>query len=171
MISDRLAALQSCRYRRLRLVTFLVRPLTDDKRRAPPAANDFGPVLARLREQRGLNQKQLAEQIGRSPSTISRLESSGRGVSREVVDELAQALATTPAEHLELRQAAGLLTDETAALLEEPDLIRLSRLLAQPNLPPRDRRLVLRYIELALEHAAALGYVIPSPWPNETDES
>ena len=139
--------------------------MAESERRAPEAAGEFGSVLARLREHRNLNQKELATSIGRSPSTISRLESSGRGVSRDLVDELARALATTPAEHFDLLRAAGFLSEETVALLEEPELTRLSRLLAQPNIRPRDRRLLLRYVELALEHAAALGYVIPSPWP------
>jgi transcriptional regulator with XRE-family HTH domain len=138
--------------------------MSESERRAPETAVEFGKVLARLREQRGLNQKELAGSIGRSPSTISRLESSGRGVSRDLVDELAGALRATPVERLELLRAAGFLSEETVAMLEEPDLTRLSRLLAQPDVHPRDRRLLLRYVELALEHAAALGYAIPSPW-------
>lgn len=147
----------------------MVQEMTEIERRAPSAASDFGRVLARLREQRGLNQKELARRLGRSPSTISRLESSGRGVSRDFVDELAYALATTTSERLELQQAAGFLSDETAALLDEPELVRLSRLLSQPNLIPRDRRLLLKYVELALDHAAALGYAIPAPWPPGND--
>ncbi|MDQ3692405.1 MAG: helix-turn-helix domain-containing protein [Chloroflexota bacterium] len=145
--------------------------MSETDRRAPQTASAFGPVLARLRGQRKLNHKELAAKIGRSRSTISRLESGERGVSRELVDELAEALATTTAERLELLQAAGLLSDETAALLEEPELTRLSRLLSQANLLPRDRRLLLRYVELALDHAAALGYVIPAAWPPEDGES
>lgn len=135
-------------------------------RRAPESAEEFGRVLARLREQRGLNQKDLAGMIGRSPSTISRLESSGRGVSRELVDELAQVLAASQADHLELLRAAGFLSEETVALLEEPELTRLSRLLAMPQVLPRDRRVLLTYIELALAHATALGYPVPDAWPS-----
>ncbi len=145
--------------------------MSESNRRAPDASGEFGSVLARLREQRNLNQKELAQQIGRSPSTISRLESSGRGVSRDLVEELAAALSSPPADHIELLRAAGFLSNETVALLEEPELTRLSRLLSQPNVLPRDRRLLLRYIELALEHATALGYVIPSAWPAEDTDS
>jgi transcriptional regulator with XRE-family HTH domain len=144
-----------------------VATLAETTRRAPESAEEFGRVLARLRGQRGLNQKDLASMIGRSPSTISRLESSGRGVSRELVDELAQVLAATQADHLELLRAAGFLSEETVALLEEPELTRLSRLLAMPQVLPRDRRLLLSYVELALEHASALGYEIPAAWPTE----
>jgi transcriptional regulator with XRE-family HTH domain len=145
--------------------------MSDTERRAPSTASEFGRVLERLREQSDLNQKELAAQIGRDPSTISRLESSGRGVSRKLVDELAHALAATTTEYLELLQAAGFLSEETVALLDEPDLTRLSRLLSQPHMVPRDRRLLLQYVELALAHAAALGYDIPSPWPADTGDT
>jgi transcriptional regulator with XRE-family HTH domain len=141
--------------------------MVESARRAPESAEEFGRVLARLRTQRGLNQKDLASMIGRNPSTISRLESSGRGVSRELVDQLAQVLAATQADHLELLRAAGLLSEETVALLEEPELTRLSRLLAMPQVLPRDRRLLLTYVELALQHASALGYDIPAAWPTD----
>jgi transcriptional regulator with XRE-family HTH domain len=139
--------------------------MRDSERRAPPTASEFGPALARLRGERGLNQKELARLIGRSPSTISRLESSGRGVSRELVDELAQALTVSVAEHVELLRAAGLLPAETATMLESPSLTRLSLLLAQPDIRSQDRQILLSYIELALQHAGAMGYQIPSPWP------
>jgi transcriptional regulator with XRE-family HTH domain len=141
--------------------------MVESARRAPESAEEFGRVLARLRTQRGLNQKDLASMIGRNPSTISRLESSGRGVSRELVDQLAQVLAATQADHLELLRAAGFLSEETVALLEEPELTRLSRLLAMPQVLPRDRRLLLTYVELALQHASALGYDIPAAWPTD----
>lgn len=141
--------------------------MSETERRAPEAAEEFGGVLARLREQRNVSQKELAEKIGRSPSTISRLESSDRGASRELVDQLAGALGASTGEHLDMLRSAGFLSVETVALLEEPELTRLSRLLAQADLRPRDRRLLLQYIELAIEHAAALGYTIPSPWPAE----
>ena len=95
----------------------------------------------------------------------ARLESSDRGVSRELVEELAGEVATTPSERLELLQAAGFITEETAAMLEEPRLTQLSRLLAEPGIRPRDRRLLLQYVELALAHAEALGYDLPDAWP------
>ena len=139
--------------------------MSDSERRAPSTASEFGPVLARMRAKRGLNQKELARLIKRNPSTISRLESSGRGVSRELVDEIARALAVSVAEHVELLRAGGLLPAETATMLESPSLTRLSLLLAQPGIRSQDRQLLLTYVELALQHAEALGYRIPSPWP------
>ena len=144
--------------------------MAETTRRAPESAEEFGKVLARLRIQRGLNQKDLANEIGRSPSTISRLESSGRGVSRELVDELAEVLAASQADRLELLRAAGFLTEETVALLEEPELTRLSRLLATPHVLPRDRRLLLTYVELAIAHAEAMGYDVPAAWPSENGD-
>lgn len=144
--------------------------MTESERRAPEAAAEFGSVLRRLREQRGLNRKELARRIGRDPSTITRLESGERGVSRDVVEDLARELALPTADHFELLASAGLLSEETAALLEEPELSQLSRLLAESAIPPGDRELLLRYVELALAHAAALGYVIPAPWPRSDND-
>ena len=143
--------------------------MTESDRRAPEAAAEFGSVLRRLREQSGLNRKELALRIGRDPSTITRLESGERGVSRDLVDDLARELALSITDHFELLAAAGLLSEETAALLEEPALSQLSRLLAESAMPSRERELLLRYVELALAHAAALGYDIPAPWPRVDD--
>lgn len=144
--------------------------MTDSDRRAPEAAAQFGSVLRRLREQRGLNRKELARRIGRDPSTITRLEAGERGVSRDLVEDLARELDLPAADHFELLTSAGLLSEETAALLEEPVLSQLTRLLTESAMPPRDRELLLRYVELALMHAAALGYDIPVPWPRSDND-
>lgn len=131
--------------------------------RPPELAPAFGPSLTRLRESRGLTQKQLAESGAIDPSTISRLESGGRGPSREVVDRLAEALDASAEEHNVLLAAAGLLPENPAYLLGEPDLARLSAVLSDARLTPFDRRTLLTYVELALGHAEALGYAVPRP--------
>lgn len=139
--------------------------LTDDRaparggsRRTGSAPPRFGPRLASLREARGLNRKQLADAADLDPSTVTRLESGERGTTREVVDRLAAALRATPEEHHGLLTAAELIPAEAAILLDEPELARLSSVLADPSLTVLHRRLLLTYVELAVAHAAALGY-------------
>ena len=128
--------------------------------RSPSPNPEFGEVLAALRRSRRLAQRGLAAKAGIDASTVSRLESGGRGVSREVVDRLARALAATTEEHNELLKTAGCLPEEAVALLDEPELARFSALLGDPTLAPEDRDTLLAYLRLALGHAAALGYEI-----------
>lgn len=134
-------------------------------RRAGSAPPRFGPMLASLRDGRGLLRKQLADAAGLDPSTVTRLESGERGPSREVVDRLANALDASSAELHALLTAAEILPAEAAILLDEPELARLSMVLADPTLTVLHRRLLLTYVELAVAHAAALGYA-----PRRTQE-
>ena len=140
---------------------------TDRRSRALP--DGFGPSLRALREARGLIRKRLAELAEIDPSTITRLERGERGPSREAVDRLARALTATPEEHNHLLAASGFLTEEAAALLDEPELIQLSTVLADPSLTAEDRRTLLTYVRLAVSHALALGYGVggdsPPPAP------
>jgi transcriptional regulator with XRE-family HTH domain len=111
-----------------------------------------------MRDGRGLLRKQLADAAGLDPSTVTRLESGERGPSREVVERLAAALDASSEELHGLLTAAELLPAEAAILLDEPELARLSAVLADPALTVLHRRLLLTYVELAVAHAAALGY-------------
>ena len=139
------------------------------ERRGRHLPDGFGPALRLLREERGLIRKRLAELAEIDPSTITRLEHGERGPSREAVDRLARALRATPEEHNHLLAASGFLTEEAAALLDEPDLIRLSGVLADSSLTAEDRRTLLTYVRLAVSHALALGYGVggdsPPPAP------
>lgn len=137
-------------------------PLRRRDERARPSNPAFGHALRPLREARGLNQRRLASLAEVDASTISRLESGGRGVSKEVVDRLAHALGTSNDQYGDLLRAAGFLPDQAAILLDEPDLARLSQLLADDNVSDTDRETLRAYLRLALSHAAALGYAIPS---------
>lgn len=134
------------------------------ERRQPVTHPEFGARLARLREARGLAQNQLARMAGLDPSSVSRIEKGERGVSREVVDRIAEALDLTAAQRVELLQAAGYLPSVVASLLSEPDLARLAALFKLDDLEERHRRLLLDYVRLALAHAHALGYDPPEPW-------
>jgi transcriptional regulator with XRE-family HTH domain len=119
---------------------------------------ELGRLLARLRTERGLGQKQLAERAGIDNSTLSRLESGGRGVSREVLDRLCQALDLSRDEQLGVMVAADLLSPETARLLADRDLVRLGELLVDPSVDSADVRRLRQFLELALAYAEARGY-------------
>ena len=123
----------------------------------------FGPALRVVREDRGLTRRRLAELAQIDPSTITRLERGERGPSREAVDRLARALQAAPEDQNHLLANAGFLTEEAATLLDEPDLVRLSAVLADPRLTPEDRRTLLTYVRLAVVHAEARGYGAKKP--------
>ena len=142
------------------------RQASSPARRAPDEFADLGPLLTRLRESRGLLAKQLADRAMVDASTISRIESGERGVSREVVDRLAAALNATGSDYHALLNAAGFLPDQAALLLDDPDFARLSALFTSRALTPSDRQTLRSYISLALRHAAALGYTIPEAGEN-----
>lgn len=132
--------------------------------RNPIEQPGFGPALRRLREARGLSKADVARRCGVDPSHITRLEQSERGVSRDLVEKLATALEAARREELELLQEAGFLSPETTQLLLQPELARLSALLAGEDLAPAHRELLVRQLRLALDSAAALGYRIPDPF-------
>lgn len=48
--------------------------------------------LPELRKKRGLSQKKLADLIGANLTTINRYENGSRGMSRETISQLANAL-------------------------------------------------------------------------------
>ena len=118
---------------------------------------ELGKLLARLRDSRGMAQKEVAHLADIDGSTLSRLESGERGVSRDVLDRICRVLDLTRPEQLEVQVTAGLLTEEAARFLADAELSLLAEILTDPALPP-DAEIVLRqYLTLALSHAAALG--------------
>ncbi|MGH2602855.1 MAG: helix-turn-helix domain-containing protein, partial [Dehalococcoidia bacterium] len=58
---------------------------TPDARTISGPSEELGKLLVRLRGERGLAQKQVADLAGIDNSTLSRLESGDRGVSRDVL--------------------------------------------------------------------------------------
>ena len=125
---------------------------------APAASTELGPLLMRLRNERGLAQKQVARLAEIDNSTLSRLESGDRGVSREVLDRLCDVLELDRHERLGVLTAAGFLNQDAAQLLADDDVAQLARLLHAPAVEPSDALLFRQYIRLALAHAKALGY-------------
>jgi transcriptional regulator with XRE-family HTH domain len=121
---------------------------------------ELGPLLTRLRNERGLAQKQVARLAEIDNSTLSRLESGDRGVSREVLDRLCDVLELDRHERLDVLTAAGFLNQDAAQLLADDDVAQLARVLHADAIEPGDALLLRQYIRLALAHAKALGYRI-----------
>ena len=120
---------------------------------------ELGRVLARLRNERGLAQKQVAHLAAIDGSTLSRLESGDRGVSREVLDRICGVLRLDRHERLEVLVAAGFLNEDIAHFLADDDVARIARLLHGRSLQPDDEQVIRQYLRLALAHAEALGYL------------
>ena len=117
-------------------------------------------MLTRLRNERGLAQKQVAHLADIDGSTLSRLESGDRGVSREVLDRICGVLQLGRHEQLEVLVAAGFLNEDAAHLLADDDVARIARVLHTPALEQDDEQMIRRYLQLALAHATALGYPV-----------
>jgi transcriptional regulator with XRE-family HTH domain len=117
-------------------------------------------LLVRLRDERGLSQKEVAHLAEISNSTLSRLESGDRGVSREVLDRICAVLELDRHEELDLLTAAGFLNQDAAQILSDDDVARVARLLHAPGVEPADALLLRQYLRLALAHARALGYPV-----------
>jgi transcriptional regulator with XRE-family HTH domain len=131
---------------------------TPDLRLASGPNIELGRLLARLREQRELKQKDVADRAEIDGSTLSRLEAGERGFSRDVLDRICAVLQLTRHERLDVLVAAGLLTNEAARFLADDELARFAQLLTSPTTAAADAELLRRYLQLALAHAAALGY-------------
>lgn len=117
----------------------------------------LGPLLLRFRTERGLPQKQVAVAAGINNSTLSRLESGERGISREVLDRLCRVLELSAHEELEVLTAAGFLTEDAAEFLADEQLVKLGKLLNSPHVLEHDVETLRQYVELALRYAEARG--------------
>jgi len=116
------------------------------------AQESFGVRLARLRKARGLTQGELGDKVGLSYRMVAYYEGETDRPPAHVLPELARALEVGVDELL------GLHAPRTKAP-EPPVNLRLWRKLRLvENLPPADRRAVVRYIELlARQHQARRG--------------
>ncbi|MBA2595268.1 MAG: helix-turn-helix transcriptional regulator [Chloroflexia bacterium] len=131
--------------------------MSDPRATAGPS-EDLGPLLVRLRTERGLAQKQVARSAEINGSTLSRLESGERGVSREILERIGVVLNLDRQDRLNLLVAAGFLTDDAGRLLADESLARFARVLSDPATLPGDIVVLRGFLELALAHARALGY-------------
>ena len=118
----------------------------------------LGELLSQLRNERSLAQNRVAQSAGIDGSTLSRLEKGERGVSRDVLDRICEALGLDRRDRLDVFVAADFLTPEAANLLADAELSQLGMLLTRPELAPDHATLLRQYVTLALSHAQALGY-------------
>jgi transcriptional regulator with XRE-family HTH domain len=131
-----------------------------DSRLTSGPSEELGRLLTRLRNERGVAQKRVAQLAEIDGSTLSRLESGDRGVTREVLDRVCDVLALDRRERLEVLAAAGFLNQDAAQILSDDDVARVARLLHAPEVEPADALLLRQYLRLALAHARALGYPV-----------
>ncbi len=83
-----------------------------------PLRFHFGKVLRHYREERGMSQTQLANQLHYSPSYVSLLESNDRRPSEELIKDIAQILELTTAEVADLLSAAGYTFRDIGTILD-----------------------------------------------------
>jgi transcriptional regulator with XRE-family HTH domain len=131
---------------------------TPDPRSTFGRSDELGRLLAQLRSDRNMAQKQVALLAEIDGSTLSRLESGGRGVSREVLERICTVLDLDRKQRLDVLVAAGMLTEEASRLLGDDAVARLARLLTEEHVSEAHRTLLRQYVMLALAHADALGY-------------
>ncbi|MBX5491747.1 MAG: helix-turn-helix domain-containing protein [Chloroflexi bacterium] len=117
------------------------------------ATDDFGSLLRRLREAAGLSCNELARLVAVDPSYISRLERGEREPPRRlVVERLADALGLSPIERDRLLVSAGYSPGAIRALGGwDPTLHAVAELLADPQLPAREREAFRTVIDLLAE--------------------
>jgi transcriptional regulator with XRE-family HTH domain len=112
------------------------------------AATGFPKLLERLREERGLSKADLAKRASYDPSTITRFEQGSRGPDRDAVLQLAEAMTLPLIDRDRLLAAAGF----RSVLWDDPQLIELAEMLADPHVPASTRKDVRSVIQLAISH-------------------
>lgn len=105
-------------------------------------AESFGERLRRIREERKLNQSELAERTGFQPSAISHFESGRRAPSLENLTKLADALSIAT-DFLLGRQTTPTIAGASVEKLlkhfevmsteDQENLIKIAALLAEKN--------------------------------------
>ena len=118
---------------------------------------EFGRFVAALRKERGLTQKELAQQLYLSDKAVSKWETGGSMPDIAVLTPLAEALGVTVAELLACRRLEGqqiIGSDEVEHLVQKA--LHLSD--SESNTVPRKKRLGQYLLCLSLG-AAELGLI------------
>lgn len=117
--------------------------------------NSFAELLQRLRLKAGLSQNALAKKAGVDPSYINRIEKGERQPpSLSVVHDIARALDLEEFSTNQLLLSAGYAPATTAnpQLVAHPRLQFLGDFLSDDSIPPEDRDLIERDLDLLEEH-------------------
>lgn len=115
----------------------------------------FGKTLQRIRREKGMTQREVAQKIGMDYSYFSRLENDrfDSKPTRETIGKIAEALECNEEERGELLAAAGRIDEElekaTRIASEKPEVGKLFR--AVVNLPPERIAELVEEIQLELE--------------------
>jgi transcriptional regulator with XRE-family HTH domain len=114
--------------------------------------DEFGRLLKRCREARGVSQSKLAERAGFDHSYVSRLESGARTPTRDAVDRLGEALGLNQVERDALLAAAGFLPRDVSSLLSsEPVIGEVLDLLQDDGVPQEYRENIRQVLRLLAE--------------------
>lgn len=108
----------------------------------------FARLLEGLREERGWTKADLAKRAGFDPSSITRFEQGVRDPERETVLALAEAMALPLIDRDRLLAAAGYRSE----LWDDPLLLELSQVLAEPSLPVAARNDVRSVVRMAIAY-------------------
>ena len=123
----------------------------------------WNAMVRRLRQERGLSQRQLAEEAGIHHTLVSKIERGRADVSRKVVRALASALDADP---VECELAAGHIPRDFAQVIRDRDSLR--KLLALAAAGDLSEEAYRRLEELAEEQEEVRATVVPV-WPEEED--
>jgi transcriptional regulator with XRE-family HTH domain len=113
-----------------------------------PGAVTFPRLLAAMREARSWSKADLAKRADLDPSTITRLEQGSRKPDRETVVQLAEAMALPVADRDRLLAAGGYRSDTW----DDPELIEIAALLADPSIAPPVRHDIRTMLRVAISH-------------------
>jgi transcriptional regulator with XRE-family HTH domain len=101
-----------------------------------------------MREARSWSKADLAKRADLDPSTITRLEQGSRKPDRETVAQLAEAMALPVADRDRLLAAGGYRSDTW----DDPELIEIAALLADPSISPSVRNDIRAMLRVAISH-------------------
>ena len=125
---------------------------------AHQVSDEFGRLLKRCREARGVSQSKLAERAGFDHSYVSRLESGARTPTRDAVDRLGEALALNQIERDALLAAAGFLPRDVSSLLSsEPVIGEVLDLLQDEDVPQEYRENIRQVLRLLAEQVRCVS--------------